>query len=59
MKQKGLLKFFSSKLLGFTQSPSGASNDPPQGFVQKITAPSKSEKPFNIFGIGKIHLRLI
>ena len=44
-------------LIGFTQSHSGPLNDPPQGFIHKTPRTYKTEKPFNLTGSDKIHLK--
>ena len=44
------IKFTRKTLLGFTQSHSGPSNDPPEGYIQKISGTYKSETPINITG---------
>ena len=43
-------------ILGFTQSYSGESGDIP-GFIQIIPGSYKSDKPINITGIDKIHIK--
>ena len=49
-------KPFVYVILGFTQSQSGELCDIP-GFIQLIPGTYKSDKPINISGIDKIHLK--
>ena len=49
-------KSFFYTLLGFTQSHQGPLNDI-EGFYQILPGSSKSNKPINITGIDKIHLK--
>ena len=48
--------FFYIKL-GFTQSHPGPLNDRPAGYIRKKAGVYQSEKPTNINGIDKIHLK--
>ena len=56
-RKKFTTKSFSYTILGFTQSHSGLLNDLPHGIIQKTPGSYKSEKPINITGIDKIHLK--
>ena len=50
-------KPFFKTTLPYTQSHSGPVNDPPEGKIQKIPEIYESEKPINISGIDKTHLK--
>ena len=49
-------KSFFYNILGYTQSPQGPLNDI-EGFYQILHGSDKSDKPINITGIDKIHLK--
>ena len=49
-------KYFFYTALGFTQSHVGVLGDIP-GFVQLIPGSYKSDKPMNIAGIDKVHIK--
>ena len=49
-------KSFLYKILGFTQSLSGEAGDF-DGFVHIIPGTYKSDRPINITGIDKVHLK--
>ena len=49
-------KSFFYTILGFTQSHQGPLNDI-EGFYQKLPGSYKSDKPINITGIDKVHLK--
>ena len=55
-KTNKFTKFFLSFILGLMESHWGTLGDTP-GFVQLISGKYKSDKPINITGIDKIHLK--